>query len=197
MSSKSKDKLPPLPRTPHTAQSQHHQQQQLLSTTPIEINQSSNNNTTNLPIEFDRSLNIRRSKRFVRQSAQTSQTIQQHVNGAGAILTTQEIPLSTSPSSQMTTITNSLQKAISTPSILDKLKSSTAMTSLADNSEDMDDKICSQQTALSNVSSSISLNTAAAAAVNNSNDNKKNGIKFFSNLTPLLIKTTTINLTIR
>ena len=130
MSSKSKDKLPPLPRTPHTAKSEQ-QHQQLLTTTPIDMQAASSSNTANLPIEFDRSLNIRRSKRFVRQSAQTAQAIQQHM------LTAQEIPLSTSPSQQAIMTTNSLQKAISTPSILDKLKSSTT---IVDNCEEIEDK---------------------------------------------------------
>lgn len=119
--------------------------------------------TTN---DFDRSLNIRRSKRFVRQSAQTVSTQQQQQQQSQA-LTAQEISLSPSASSQhvaavTTTISNNLHKAISTPSIIDKLKSTTGTTTTPELTEDQ---------SVSNVEEKIS-------GGQTTDSNKKNG-KFF------------------
>lgn len=123
-SQKSKDQLPPLPRM-----SQH--QSSLVFSTSADatiasslMTSHSNNNNIITTVDFDRNLNIRRSKRFVRQPVQP--------------VLTQEISLnnnsSTSPTTTMTTnqmtkelgISSNqspcLHKAISTPSILDKLK---------------------------------------------------------------------------
>lgn len=138
-SSKQKDKLPPLPRTPH-------QQQQ----PPLQLpSSSSENSSSNLPIDFDRSLNIRRSKRFVRQPAQ------HHLLAPPCLQT--DMPSSPATSSQPP----SLHKAISTPSILDKLKS-TSPNECDENRSHVEIVVDDRQSSV--VSSSVSLNTAAVEA---------------------------------
>jgi hypothetical protein len=112
------------------------------------------------PIDFDRSLNIRRSKRFVRQAPVAPPQSSQ--------LTTHEIHLASPQPTQ-------LQKAISTPSILDKLKLAASnntpppLSAPPDASVQVDSFLDDER---ANIAQSVvSLNTAATSAT----DQKKSG----------------------
>lgn len=211
--------LPPLPRTPHQANSSsssvHHPPLQSTNTTPSEMigggcvvtsSGSSSSSTSSNPIEFDRSLNVRRSKRFVRQSATAAQLIhqlpitqiqqqQQQQQQHSHHLTAQEISLSPSASSQhvssvtpsavgagsmmLMSANNNLHKAISTPSILDKLKSSISMTTATTTTNILDNSDNSYQNDRNVSSSHVSLNNAVVAPSGGNSETKKNGMYHF------------------
>jgi hypothetical protein len=123
-SQKSKDQLPPLPRMAQ------HQSSLVFSTSADAtiasslMTSHSNNNNNITTVDFDRNLNIRRSKRFVRQPVQPVLTQEISLNNNSSTS-----PPTTTTTNQMTKelgISSNqspcLHKAISTPSILDKLK---------------------------------------------------------------------------